>query len=679
MFVVAAVLFAGSFGVGRLLSPPQAAVHEADLVEVPLHPPMKPEEVVKANTSAMWEKLALMEDPTNFAKFAYGLELEAAISDWLTQDASALAEWALASKNAAYVQLVMRAWASKDPEAATEFASSLNDDLANHAKIYVLEGLASHRPDLFFDAWHQFGDGAVPSPDSLSAACAWLVQTRPAEALSVFQSLSPAQQRRSVKKFVGQWAGVDPGSTFAWIEENKLERGVLMEAFLGLAAVDPVDALLRKHEGDSSWGSSNFTEALDQSFSNFTPQEIEDLAIQHPAIAASMLRHLGKRAVEAKKDQGLSKSLAMIDSIGSDEHRQAVVENFVGRLRNDPIAADEIEPLAVWASGQSISDYDVTRFGRKLALEAFLAEIPTDFVYDQLPAGEIQIALAHSVEAKSAFESADYTTFAKWFRETTSRNRDSATFHAKIQLLEMAQPSSREDTLELAGRLLVPQFSRDLTDWFYAAPSAATEWAASLPADELQDNAIRVLTGTWAAYEPRAAAEWALSLPTPSGLDSIASNWATHEPVKAIEWALALEDEAARLSVIRSFSNRWYEADKFDSTAWLDTLEKGAVRDNAIAGAMSHSRFQLDDDSSDIALQWISSIDDRTVRKRSLQAMTDSMFSYTLAGDQVEAAFLEAGIVAEELRELRAQIEAEEELPQEPQGEQTDSDDPFAN
>ena len=85
-----------------------------------------------------------------------------------------------------------------------------------------------------------------------------------------------------------------------------------------------------------------------------------------------------------------------------------------------------------------------------------------------------------------------------------------------------------------------------------------------------------------------------------------------------------MDDADTRARAGGAVARNWLHADPCGATEWLATLERGEVRDQTIAGMMPEDGRYFDDtlDLEDrTALQWLSDIDDRELRRETLSRL----------------------------------------------------------
>ncbi|MBL9130262.1 MAG: hypothetical protein JNG86_03630, partial [Verrucomicrobiaceae bacterium] len=154
------------------------------------------------------------------------------------------------------------------------------------------------------------------------------------------------------------------------------------------------------------------------------------------------------------------------------------------------------------------------------------------------------------------------------------------------------------------------------------SPEAGFAYADSLPDSKMREMARRSVLESWAERDPAAASRYLLSQPSPADVwftQRAILEWARLEPEAAVAFTIQhdkpLLDTGIHVpSPLHYAMNHWAADDPVSAAGWLSQQPAGLARDRAtgvFAGVVARQQ-------PDVAIEWASSIRDRSQRNSAL-------------------------------------------------------------
>lgn len=163
-----------------------------------------------------------------------------------------------------------------------------------------------------------------------------------------------------------------------------------------------------------------------------------------------------------------------------------------------------------------------------------------------------------------------------------------------------------------------------MTEWSNSSPILAMERAKALP-ENFRDDAYNGIASRWAERAPEQLIDYLAKAPDPASISTLAKQafWSFgHNRGGAVYLprALALPNEAIRTQAIEGLFSGWSQANLESSALALDTLERGPLRDTAVAAFVSNARWA----DREAAVTW--SLDITDPKKRREVTMQQSRY-----------------------------------------------------
>jgi len=116
--------------------------------------------------------------------------------------------------------------------------------------------------------------------------------------------------------------------------------------------------------------------------------------------------------------------------------------------------------------------------------------------------------------------------------------------------------------------------------------SEAAEWAANLPAGEMQEAALNRVSREYADENPTEAYQWASTLPTGTSQNRAMTRsfyeWAREDPQTAAQTLSSMTDSAAKDSATYGYANRVAREDPQTAIEWASTITNEETRTRAL-------------------------------------------------------------------------------------------------
>lgn len=174
-----------------------------------------------------------------------------------------------------------------------------------------------------------------------------------------------------------------------------------------------------------------------------------------------------------------------------------------------------------------------------------------------------------------------------------------------------------------AGRLKQQATSEVFSEWAKEAPDEAAARAEERAKDDPDSNLTRQVLSGWASREPAAVITWAMENVEPdlrtSFVSGLIAPWAQKDLPGAVEWVAALsdDDDELKAACLGPLANAWADRDPEEAAAWLEELEPGGNRDQAIsnyAGRVFHRDPEL-------GMTWALKMEDERQRSGNFESM----------------------------------------------------------
>ncbi|MCW1923390.1 hypothetical protein OKA05_12565 [Luteolibacter arcticus] len=148
-------------------------------------------------------------------------------------------------------------------------------------------------------------------------------------------------------------------------------------------------------------------------------------------------------------------------------------------------------------------------------------------------------------------------------------------------------PQQAAEWLQITGVTSQPLFNAVASTWAEDNPSAAADWAKSLPEGPAQDTAEVAVASTVANQDPQEAVE-IFQQEIASGKElnlviAIADVWATTNPAETAGWISKLAEGPAKEEAAATLATVWAASDIQSAVAWSQTLGPGEMRREVIA------------------------------------------------------------------------------------------------
>jgi len=435
------------------------------------------------------------------------------------------------------VEGLVRAWAAADPSGAEAWVLRLDDPQARNAALFaLLYALAETSPD--FVERHLF---EFEIED---------------ERRDLFRSIHLA---------------------------TRLARNAPLQGLSRLA-----DRVLEERQG--RWESQNQLSALLEVWGERDgPAMMRWLLDQAPG---SIRSHVIPRAVEARAK---ADPAAFLREIGPSLHENEALGGIAGQAWLKWLATDKAEEALVWFAGH----------GERLGINEEWVWIDHSWSSEQLnralsglariPEGEIKTEASRAILQHLSWT--DPKSMLSWAGELPpGHDTDGLIASTLSNLARSGDPAGALDWA--LANLGAGQGKNDavrfvMSSWAETNPVAAAEEAGNLP-ERLRAEAHRGIAYAWAARSPEQVLDYLAKAPDPTAVSSLASHafWGIGHDLggeRYLPRALALPDEAMRLQAVEGLFGGWSRANLETSAEALEGLERGPLRDAAVAAFVSNA------------------------------------------------------------------------------------------
>lgn len=242
-----------------------------------------------------------------------------------------------------------------------------------------------------------------------------------------------------------------------------------------------------------------------------------------------------------------------------------------------------------------------------------------------------------------------------------------------VRCLEKTDPAVKADLLK--------EFA---PAWFQQDPEAAVQWLATLPASQVNAEAMGGVLAEFKDFPPEAMRDWALRLPEGPLREALAresvSGTVISDPRKALE-QLPFNDPASRRAATEEIVKQWAETeprqaldhllatpgvepgnfstlvenwtdhDPAGASAWAAALPTGPDRDGAVRGLIASLTNSEGNPDIPAALIWALELSDSAQRLETAKDLLPELPGTASAQEEVREALARPGAFTEEERE----------------------------
>lgn len=478
-----------------------------------------------------------------------------------------------------YTREIMMEWAKTDPIAAAARLQSMPDDLKGDESAGGLASVwAKTDPDAAL-TWAKTLKG-----DQKSAAC-----------IQVYTMLSrddPAAAWEKLKNEPGHLRGKISGGVLAVVADEDPQKAV---------------AMLKGMESPSERRIA--TQTLLQNFSWNETRLAFELAYQldDPTSRREALGNLMYYAAWGSGDLLKEQTAKLTDRERIDTARQVLN----GLMKNDPAEAQRyfLSLPEAQRNPQNLTDMMGQYAGKDTAaalsfslslsnpqeqtaainglFKTWGREDPEAAAagWEKIPPGEGRLGALDSIASSWAIN--DPSAARQWAEGLTGSERVRA-LAAVLPALAKDDPNAASKQLSTLLNAPPDGMAKNLANststlagtWANDNPSAAAQWAASLPNGQWKDDGMGAIARSWSQYDAIATAEWIGTLQPGSSRDAaikpLVNRVRQTDPATAFSWAATIDDSADRVSQLSETLKSWRGTDLSAARAALDAANLGA-------------------------------------------------------------------------------------------------------
>lgn len=458
---------------------------------------------------------------------------------------------------------VMDTWVRQDAASAAAYAGSLNDGPQRRQALdNIANGMAQQDPAAAL-AWAKALPKASESMNMVRSVIGQVARRDPQAALAMTQAQPLREQRQLLSGVAQNWMRHDSEGAIAWIRtmddsatrQDCLSNMAYQAVWNGVESLKGVMDLLPKGQArrttleniSGSLGWSDPDAAL--AWAKTLPQEDRDLVIgrlsgsaaeSDPVAAAAMAGALPPSAesvgalsniasIWAGKDP--EAALAWAATLESDKARQDATSAALTQW------ADRDPEKAAGATGQ-ITDANARRTAR-----------------DRIAAVWAQKSPAEAEKWAAALPPEDrFSALSGVFNATAADDPRKAAASLAALMPEAAG-------IDAAAASLTTSASTVATAWVSQDPTAAANWAVTLPEGKARDAAMAAVADQWAGTDTLAASTWINNLPAGRSRDEAAAKLIEKitptDPAAAFTWAADIQDPDRQLQSLKNTINAW--------------------------------------------------------------------------------------------------------------------------
>lgn len=435
-------------------------------------------------------------------------------------------------------------WAQADPDAALAWAKTLKGDRKAAASTQVYTTLS--REDAAA-AWERLKSEPGHLRGKISAAILNVVADEdPKKAVAMLKGMEiPSERRIATSQMIQNfgWSETRLGFELAYQLDDPTARREALGSLMYYAAWGSGDLLKEQMPKLTDRERIDTANQVLDGLMKKDPKEAQDyfLALPETQRSPDDLREM--MGAYSRKDAAAGLSFAM--SLSNPQEQTAAVNGlFATWGREDPEAAAE-------------------------ALK-------------KLPQGDGRLGALNTIAA--AWAANDPTAARQW--------ADSLSGSERVRALAAVLPSlAKDDPVAASGQLatllnappdgmaknLASSASTLAATWANDDPTAASQWAMSLPAGQSRDGGVGAISRAWSQYDAIAAAKWIGTLEAGSARDAAVKPLVTRvrqtDPATAFSWAATIEDSADRVSQLGETLKSWRGTDLAAARAALDAAD----------------------------------------------------------------------------------------------------------
>ncbi|MDB9741503.1 hypothetical protein OAB00_01470 [Akkermansiaceae bacterium] len=433
-------------------------------------------------------------------------------------------------------------WASRDPQAALSYLSSLDKDKnTTHLVKGIVKGLSAENPELAFNLLSEYVT-ELSSRDIVDASIS-LASADPDRALAFAASVTDPEKRSAI--LMGAITGVldeNPDQAFTlWSDKiGEMNGKNLSDLSRTLGAKDARKTLeilssLPKNSVDAAsmnviadWMDSDADKAIAY-FNGIQDKELQS------TLALSAYRTLSER-----DPQRFLTLYANEGGMIEQGMENTLIRDAVSRLAKSDIEAAKAQ-VAAFATGdlKKSAIFGVAEELSKVSMEKSL-----QFVND----------LPDSTDKNEVIGGLYYMAAKK----------------DPDKVLELMEANNFQPQGEFSLSSLIDVYS-------FKNPSKATELVHKITDPKESSVAAGQLAAQWARKSPVEAAQWVNSLEDGSTRDSAAYSLAKvfsyKQPDYAMEWAASISEPQLRDQELSGFFQNWKRSDPMAAQQWLDSNE----------------------------------------------------------------------------------------------------------
>jgi len=511
--------------------------------------------------------------------------------------------------------LLIQRWAELDPRAAMDYALNIHDSQKKEIDtMEVFNSWSAHNPTEALAALSQLPEGVTGGVARL-VVFKNLAQQDPQSALADAGKLPEGQQSGAYEAIFGAWAGFDPVAASENVNNlpESMRHSALQYLAEGWAAVDPAAAY--------AWANS-FPDGPVNSV-------VLGMRTTDPQLAAEY----------AIKLPGSTANPSFINMFTDEWAQQDPVGLLAWADKNLNGAAYD---SAVQAGIKQMSNNDPA------GAAAYVAQFSDSGVVNQaIPS--IAGLWAHK----------DLQAASDWALSLPTTNADvrQAAINKVVATLEDANPADAAAYVQnLSSDPGYGNITAHLaTTWSPIDPQAAIDWANTLPAGNIHDDAVRTAIIQSAAVDPQAAWDASQQFTGDNlfrAIVKISGAWADQSPDQAAAAAATLPPGKNQDAATNTIAGSWLKQDPTAAIEWINSLPQGSSRDRAVTQVVA----SLGNKDPASAMNWAASIGNAKTRGDQIVSAATQWSSKdpSAAATAAQNAMSTPGLSAAQIKSLQA-------------------------
>lgn len=478
---------------------------------------------------------------------------------------------------------LIAAWVDKNPVNAHAFLQSNEDSM--YKELFT---------NSLFGAWGaRDPEGALAAvdaitdpgerADAMSAALGQLMTKDPQRTFEILRAGPESENVSSYRDIFYHWTNQNPTQAWAAIETIQKES-IRFRAIAGY-----FNSLVKSHPTEAAAKSFQLTraeeqiEAANEIFQHWIKEDFD--------AAIAYLESLPKGQVF---NGTLSPSIHALSQSDPVKALAWAQEKTKGRL-HDSIVAEVVRQIASKSPEEAATIVEQLPFGR--AYKSSIKSLAGKWAREDPQSALAWISTLPDGEEKSQALNRASSTFARFHTED-----------AKRYVSEMEAGDSRVHLVERLTTILVNKDPQDTLNWIN-----------TLNDESLKQTAYTETLANWARANPITLLKHLKEnneearLPTLSA--RMAKSWAVIDPSAAADWVNSLEAGEARINAIGGLSREWLQHDPYEASLWISQLPEGAERDRG-AGNLVNETYRSDPST---ALDWATGISNSKQRNRMIE------------------------------------------------------------